>query len=188
MLSRLRAAALFIVVLAIGAAGGVFWASSRPVEEDPGATWPEETSVPLDLTRPTLVLFVHPHSPGAQQALDEVARLEKKFDGRVAVSVRVYRGNGAMPGWEKEAVWQKAGQVSSDVAADPTGDVARQFGVAPAETAVVYAPSGRLMYRGSVVPRSKRAAAAASHLIHLLESWRRLESRPVVGVTTSVKS
>lgn len=183
MFARLRAAALIAVCLAAGAAGGAFWAGGRAPQEDPAARWPDGAPVPLDVARPTLVLFVHPGSPSARAALDEVSRLEKRLGGRVAVSVRVYRASGPIAGWEKTPVWKKAGAVSSDVAADPEGSVARSFGVVPAETAVVYAPSGRLLFRGEVAARSGRARSALSRLARLLESWSRMESRPVVGVS-----
>lgn len=181
--SRARTAALIAVCLAAGAAGGVFWAGGRAPAEDPAARWPDDASVPLDVTRPTLVLFVHPGSPAARAALDEVARLEKRMGGRVAVSVRVYRAAGPIAGWEKLPVWKKAGAVSSDVAADPEGGIARSFGVASAETAVVYAPSGRLLFRGDLIARAGRARSALTKLTHLLEAWSRIESRPVVGVS-----
>lgn len=182
----MRIAAFAALCLAAGAAGGAFWAGGRDAEEDPAASWPEEAPVALDLTRPTLVLFVHPGSPGAQSALDEVARLQKRLRGRVAVSVRVYRGHGPIAGWEKLPVWKKAAAVSADVAADPEGGVAQAFGAVPAESAVVYAPSGRLLFRGEVVPRGGRGASAAARLARLLEAWRGLESRPVVGVPGKV--
>lgn len=186
MNGRFRAAALISIGLAAGAAGGAFWASARAPEEDPAARWPEDAPVPLDVARPTLVLFVHPGSPGAREALSEVSRLEKRLGRSVAVSVRVYRPAGAQGGWEKRPLWRAANAVTADVAADPEGDVARRFGVSPAETAVVYAPSGRLLFRGAVVSRAGRARAALARLSRLLEAWSRLETRPVVGVSSKV--
>lgn len=181
--SSARTAALVAVCLAAGAAGGAYWAGGRAPEDDPAARWPDEAPVPLDVTRPTLVLFVHPGSPDAKAVLTEVSALEKRLGQRVAVSVRVYRAAGPIAGWEKLPVWKTAGAVSSDVAADPEGGLARSFGVASAETAVVYAPSGRLLFRGDLVARAGRARSALTRLTRLLEAWSRIESRPVVGVS-----
>jgi hypothetical protein len=184
--SKTRTAALIAMCLAVGAAGGAHWAAQRVASEDDAARWPEEAPVALDLARPTLVLFVHPGSPDAQAALDEVARLEKRLDRRVAVSVRVYRPDGPIAGWEKNSIWKKASAISADVAADPEGDIARKFGVMPAESAVVYAPSGRRLFRGAVIARAGRGRAAFTQLTSLFEAWRGLESRPVVGVPGKV--
>jgi len=184
--TRARTAALIGVCLAAGAAGGSYWAGKRAPVEDAAASWPEEAPVALDLTRPTLVLFVHPGSPDAQAALDEVANIEKRLGHRVAVSVRVYRPDGPIAGWEKLPVWRKAGQLSADVAADPEGGIAKKFDALPAESAVVYAPSGRLLFRGQLVPRAGSGRTAFSRLTHLFEAWRGLESRPVVGLPGKV--
>lgn len=180
-----RTVSLVAVCLAAGAAGGVFWAGGRPPADDPAAQWPDSARVALDVSRPTLVLFVHPGSPGAKNALEEVDRLQKRLGGSVAVSVRVYRPDGPIAGWEKLPVWKAAGAVSSDVAADPEGKTAGTFGVAPAETAVVYAPSGRLLFRGRIGKKQGRLTAALSRLTLLLESWRRMERGPVIGQTAS---
>ncbi|MFI5344885.1 MAG: hypothetical protein ACHQ51_00780 [Elusimicrobiota bacterium] len=183
--ARVRIAALIGVCLAAGAAGGAFWASGRQAEMESAEVEPDEAPVALDISRPTLVLFVHPGSPEARAALSEVAALQKRLHGRVAVSVRVYRQNGPVAGWERLPVWKQAGAVSGDVAADPEGDLARRLGVASAESAVVYAPSGRMMFRGQVVARAGAGSSASRRLARLLESWRGLENGPVMGVASS---
>ncbi|MDE2142442.1 MAG: hypothetical protein KGJ84_08540 [Elusimicrobia bacterium] len=185
--SRLRIGALVSLCLAAGATGGAFWANGRNVEVEPAANWPADAPVSLDVSRPTLVLFVHPGSPEARATLKEVALLQKRLRGRVAVSVRVYRPAGPVAGWERLPVWKEAGAVSGDVAADPEGEIARSLGVNSAESAVVYAPSGRLLFQGQVVPRAGRGFSEAARLRRLLEAWRGLENGPVVGVS-GVKS
>lgn len=176
-MARYRLFALMAVCVAAGAAGGAHWAGRHmDFEADPAAIFPEDAPVALDVARPTLVLFVHPTSPSARKALDEVARMQA--DGTIAVSVRVYRPDGAQGGWERQPVWRRAGEVSGDVAMDPEGELAKRFGAAPAETAVVYAPSGRLLFRGRITQSRTNALA---RLRRLLDSWRRLDRVPVMG-------
>jgi hypothetical protein len=139
---------------------------------------PEPLPVALDVARPTLVLFIHPGAPEDAEALREVAALQKRLHGRLAVSVRVYRGDGPRPGWERMPVWKEAGALSGDVAADPEGIIARRLGVPSSKSLMVFAPSGRLMFSGPPAVRGR--------LARLLDAWRGLENGPVVGVSKTI--
>jgi hypothetical protein len=175
---------LILAALGLCAAGGA-WVGhaltlSKAAEEDARQRWPEDAPVALDEARPTMIIFLHPGSPVSPEVLAEVRRLQGRMRGRLAVSVRVYRRDGPIAGWDRLPVWQEARSLCSDVAADPGGDQARLFGAAPSGTAVLFAPSGRLMFRGEIAP-SRKASTKFSVLSAILRPWIAVEPSPVLG-------
>lgn len=175
-----RVVLLMALCVAAGAAAGVHWASGRP--DDDENRWPENAPVARDIARPTLVLFVHPGAPETPSVLRELERLQARMSGRLAVSVRFYRPNGPVAGWDRLASWRRARVAFSDVAADPEGGQAKLFEASPSGTAVMYAPSGRLLFRGEVLSGPGRSSARANpSLTALLRAWHQLERSPVIG-------
>lgn len=184
MRGEARVWALMAICVAAGAAAGVSWVSQTASSREAVDQWPEDAPVALDISRPTLVLFVHPRSPETPAVLDELRRLQARMDGRLAVSVRVYHGEGSRSGQREKICWREAARSFSDVEIDPKGTQAALFGARPAGTAVMYAPSGRLLFRGDLVSRASNPRARPNRaLAALLDAWRKLDRSPVIGGT-----
>jgi hypothetical protein len=129
---------------------------------------PEGTSVAFDMGRPTLVVFLRGDSPATPELLERLAERARDQGVPVAVSVR-------FEGLVETDAWQAARAVSEDAASDPGGREMRLFGAAPG-TAAVYAPSGRLLFRGEVSD-----ASALRALARALAPWRGFAGGPILG-------
>jgi hypothetical protein len=126
-------------------------------ETTPGAVrpsprcWPAGASVPLDPSRPTLVLLAHPRCPCTQAGLDELERLLARCQGLVTVHVLVYKPGRSPAGWEQTRLWRRAAAIPGvTVRPDEDGAEAYRFGAATSGTALLYDSGGRLLFRGGL--------------------------------------
>src|SRR5262245_11250789 len=94
------------------AAGG--W-SLLAYSTTPGASgqavgsWPQGASFrPLD-TRPTLVMFLHPHCPCSRASVEQLNRLLVREQDRVQAFVVFVRPEGVGPDWEKTPLRESVG-------------------------------------------------------------------------------
>jgi hypothetical protein len=105
--------------------------------------WPAGSTVAVDPHRPTVMAFLHPHCPCAPATLESLAALAGR-ECRVVVfltdpepaATRNGKAAAAIPGVE--------------VRADADGAEARRFGAATSGQAFVFAPGGRLRFRGGL--------------------------------------
>jgi hypothetical protein len=111
----------------------------------PPDRWPSNASVPLDRSRPTLLIFIHPRCPCSAASMDELAQVLDRFRGRVAAHVLTYHPEGAAEGWESSA-----GGSGFDFRRDPGGREAVRFGVETSGHVLLFDPSGRRLFSGGI--------------------------------------
>ncbi|HXC34531.1 MAG TPA: hypothetical protein VNV43_01570 [Candidatus Acidoferrales bacterium] len=113
--------------------------------------WLSGTSIPLDNTRDTLIMFAHPRCPCTRASLDELNRLLAQSNGRIAAHVLFFRPSGYPAGWTHTALWQSAAAIPSVAVQDDTNDaLARKFGAETSGYVLLYNPSGKLLFRGGI--------------------------------------
>lgn len=155
---------------------------------DPGVWtegWPAASRLKLDPVRPTLVLFAHPRCPCLRATLEELARILARCPDRAAVSAIFSRPVGLPVGWEQTDLWRTAVALPGvEVSCDEGGAEAGRFGVLTSGQILLYAPNGRLLFRGGITSSRGHAGdseASRALLAFLLgEATERVET-PVFG-------
>jgi hypothetical protein len=113
--------------------------------------WPRASLLPRDTSRPTFVLFAHPHCPCTRATLRE---LERALAGR-SDSVRAYVvfivPSGVPTGWEKTDIWSAADAIPGvRVVRDVGGVEAARFGAATSGQGFLFAADGRQRFSGGL--------------------------------------
>lgn len=112
-------------------------------------TWPAD--VPPDSTRPTLLLFAHPHCPCTRASIEQLARLSAKHEGALAVHVVFWAPADAPAGWTETDLWRSAAAVPGvTVRSDIGGREARRYGAKTSGHVVLYDLEGRLLFHGGI--------------------------------------
>lgn len=117
-----------------------------PVLADPVAIDP-------DPNRPTLVMYLHPRCPCSSASVEELARLQRRLDGRFATRV-VFSVPADLPeGWHESSLWARVGRLADcQRIVDPRGELTRRAGAATSGTVGLYAADGRLVFWGGITP------------------------------------
>ena len=114
-------------------------------------SWPEQTSLPLDAARPTLVMFAHPRCPCTRASIGELAILVSKLQGKVTTHVVFAKPAGTAPGWEQTDQLTGAARIPGvEVHVDAGGRSAERFGARTSGQVLLYSPSGRLLFSGGI--------------------------------------
>jgi hypothetical protein len=118
---------------------------------DPPVRWPAGVPFAPDAARPTLVLFAHPRCPCTGATIGELDRLAAHCGDRLALHVLFFTDPRLGPDWARTDLWDHAARIPGvHVHEDPAGDVALRFGARTSGTVVLYAPNGRLQFRGGI--------------------------------------
>lgn len=140
----------------IGIAGGFMVlmdyqnAPGRPAEAP--TEWPAETVIPReDTTRGTLVVFAHPHCPCTRATMNELERLMRYVQGRVATHVLFVQPVEYDRTWVEGELWRRATSISGVVPRrDVRGVEARRFGAFTSGQVLYYDADGRLRFVGGI--------------------------------------
>jgi len=159
-------------------------ATPGEIAEAPGR-WPAATSVRLDPSRPTLVLFAHPRCPCTRATIAELDRVMARCAGRLAASVWFYTDPALGPEWARTASWNHAANIPGVRAeVDASGEAARSFGAETSGSVVLYAPDGRLLFHGGITASRGHEgdnAGAAAILALVAGETAATRSTPVYG-------
>ncbi len=113
--------------------------------------WISGTSIPLDPTRDTLIMFVHPRCPCTRASLGELNRLLAQSDGRIAAHVLFFRPPNYPANWTHTELWQTAAAIPGVTVQEDMNDaVARKFGAETSGYVLFYNPRGQLLFRGGI--------------------------------------
>jgi hypothetical protein len=113
--------------------------------------FPKGTVLALAADKPTLVLFIHPHCPCSRATLTELEKLEVQTRDKIAVTIVFTIPPGTPAGWEKGELLDRANKFSNArVCLDQNGVAARRFGVNGSGHALLYAPTGKLLFSGGI--------------------------------------
>jgi hypothetical protein len=113
--------------------------------------FPRNSAIELASEKPTLLLFAHPHCPCTLASLHELDRLLAETQNRVAVIVIFTIPNGVPTGWEEGDLWNAAKTIPGlRIICDQGGAEAHRFDVKGSGHALLYAPSGKLLFSGGI--------------------------------------
>ncbi|HEX5050311.1 MAG TPA: hypothetical protein VFZ65_00935 [Planctomycetota bacterium] len=147
----LAGGALWLAVVMAGFVSLFRYSAEPGGLQAPPSQWPTRAPIHLDATRPTLVLFAHPHCPCTRATIAELDRLMAMCAGGLVAHVIFYADPQFGEGWERTALWEHAGRIPGvHVLADAMGAAARAFCAQTSGCTLVYAPDGRLLFYGGI--------------------------------------
>jgi hypothetical protein len=113
--------------------------------------WLSGTSIPLDPTRDTLIMFAHPRCPCTRASLGELNRLLAQSNGRIAAHVLFFRPPNYPADWTLTELRRTAAAIPGVTVQDDVNDaVARKFGAETSGYVLLYNPRGQLLFRGGI--------------------------------------
>jgi hypothetical protein len=115
------------------------------------AAWPTNSQIPLDGSRPTLVMFVHPHCPCSRASVGELNRLLARIPGQLSVHVVFLKPEGTSLDWQRTGLWREASSIPGVVVhTDLAGVEARRFHAETSGQTLLYHPRGSLEFEGGI--------------------------------------
>jgi hypothetical protein len=129
----------------------------------PAGNWPASSRLARATAGDTLLVFVHPKCPCTRATLDNLAVLLAHCPpGRVTVTVLLVRPAGATDGWERTDLAATAAAIPGvTTVVDADGREAAAFGAATSGQAVLFDPTGQLLFRGGLTRGRGHAGASA---------------------------
>ena len=115
------------------------------------AHWPAASTVALDRTNITLLMFAHPRCPCTSASLSELERLMARADGQVRAYVLFLKPQELGEAWSETELCRRARAIPGvSVKMDPEGAMARRFGCETSGDVVVYGTRGDLLFHGGI--------------------------------------
>jgi hypothetical protein len=150
-----RIALIGAVAWGLAVAGGFL--AFHAYEATPGPSghavphWPGGSRLALAGDRPTLVMAAHPRCPCTRASAAELARVLARCEGRVAVYVLIFTPRHADPTWGRSGCSPSFASLPGvHLIDDPGGDESSRFGAQTSGQVALYAPDGRLLFRGGL--------------------------------------
>src|SRR5262245_40102007 len=174
-------------LLAVTAGTVAFWSyGSKPGSA--GATppqWPAGTSLSLDPSRDTLVMFAHPQCACTRASLEELNRLMAQCQGKVVTHVLFFKPDKLPEAWTHSGLRESAAAIPGVVVHDdPNGAIAERFGAETSGYVVLYNPRGQLLFQGGITSSRGHAGdnVGQSALISMLNGRdTQVRQTPVYG-------
>ncbi len=127
------------------------YANSPGKSESPTMHWPGDSRIVHDQSRPTLVMFMHPHCPCSKASVGELAGLMAHCQGRVNVTVMFLHPTEMSNDWVLTDTWNQAGKIPGvTVQQDEAGREARLFHAETSGDTLLYNASGDLLFHGGI--------------------------------------
>ena len=115
------------------------------------ARWPADSQIPLDASRPTLIMFAHPRCPCTRASLGELAMLLAQFPRKINAHVVFLKPSDTVANWEKSDLWRTASSIPDvTVYTDNAGTEARRFHAETSGQTLLYDRSGALQFQGGI--------------------------------------
>ncbi|GAA5118519.1 hypothetical protein JIN84_15905 [Luteolibacter yonseiensis] len=149
--SGILAAVIWLLVV-VGGMGALMKYSMTPGPATGIPTsWPVSSRIALDVTKPNLILFAHPHCPCTAATIGELEILMNDRPGRLNAQVWFIKPEGVSKGWEETALWRKASAIPGvTVHRDDDLSEAKRFHAGTSGLTLVYAPDGHLLFQGGI--------------------------------------
>jgi hypothetical protein len=154
--------------------------------------WVLGTSIPLDATRDTLIMFAHPRCPCTRASVEELNRLLAQSNGRIDAHVLFFRPPNYPADWSHTELRRTVESIPGITVQDDINDVlARKFGAETSGYVLLYNPEGQLLFRGGITGSRGHAGdnAGGSAIISLaLGKGTAITQTPVYGCSLLIES
>lgn len=164
---------VWVFLIAVGLV--ILWNyETAPGKQGVAATdWPDNTQVRLSKTKPTLLMFAHPHCPCTRASIYQLSRIMTYAKDKVSANVLFFKPTDFSDDWVKTDQWYSAAEIPGvSVFRDDGGEQSKIFGSATSGQVYLYDINGRLIYSGGIT--SSRGSSGdnigASAVISLLTS------------------
>ncbi|NQV24488.1 MAG: RedB protein [Rhodopirellula sp.] len=126
--------------------------SATPVEgHSVGPNWPEQVCISRSLSRPTLVMCLHPRCSCSRASLHELERILAHAGDRVQTHILVFKPAEASDDWVQSDTYRTARRIVGDnVAIDAGGFCSASFGATASGHVVLYSSSGQRLFAGGI--------------------------------------
>ncbi len=148
---RAGAAALWLTLVVVGLAQ--LWsygaASAQPAQAP--THWPDACDIERDPSKPTLLVFAHPHCPCTRATISELDRIAARCHGEVSIVVLFILPPAMDDEWAKGERWRAAAAIPNVVVRlDREGADATRFGARTSGQTLLYDRRGELVFAGGV--------------------------------------
>jgi hypothetical protein len=166
-------AVIWLLAVAMGL-GYLMNYANRPGDQgSPVKTWPGVNGVQHSAAKPTLLLFAHPQCPCTRASIQELSVILAQCRDRVDCRVLFYQSEAQQLEWVNSPCWRQAESIPGiQLVRDWDARLAGEFGVRTSGHALLYAPSGQLLFEGGITPsRGHQGENGGSQkLLALIES------------------
>jgi hypothetical protein len=102
------------------------------------------------LSRPRLIMFVHPRCPCSKASLGEFAEILAHRSGKADAAVVFVKPADAGPDWNKTSLRAQAAAIPQVRLIDDDGTLAHRFGAETSGSVVLYDADGKLLFTGGI--------------------------------------
>lgn len=115
------------------------------------ALWPRRSEIPVDPSRPTLLMFVHPHCPCSRASLGELDQLLAEVSNPPKVLVVFVKPTGTAADWADTDLWRSASSIRGVTTyLDNNGVEAQRFGAQTSGQTLLYDRKAKLCFQGGI--------------------------------------
>ena len=114
-------------------------------------SWPSQTAAQRISGKYSLVVFIHPHCPCSRATLDTISRIITHHEKVLSTTLFFVLPDDVSRDWVKTDLYQRAQElVSAVVKIDSAAIEANRFGGTTSGHALLYSPSGSLVFSGGL--------------------------------------
>jgi hypothetical protein len=147
----LIAAVLWLSAITTGMAFMLRYSTSPGPTGVTPINWPVDSRIALDVNRPTLIMFAHPHCPCTRASIGELDQLMANCQGRLSAQVWFIKPAGTPADWTDTDLWHRTSAIPGvTVHRDDDGVEARRFQAETSGQTLLYAQNGQLLFRGGI--------------------------------------
>lgn len=147
----LAAGSIWLLLVVAGSAR--LWQYKQTAAAEPASPerWPEASRLPQSSSRPTLLLFAHPHCPCTRASIEELAQLLAHAQGRFSTHVVFFRPQGSKLSWAHGRLWDAAAAIPGvSIHEDEDGREAQIFHGATSGHFILYGVDGSRLFDGGI--------------------------------------
>jgi hypothetical protein len=127
------------------------YGAARAQPADAPTRWPDACGIERDPSKPTLLVFAHPHCPCTRATISELERIAARCRDEVSIVVLFILPPTLDDEWAKSERWNAAAAIPNVVVRlDRDGVHATRFGARASGQTLLYDRRGELVFAGGV--------------------------------------